>query len=83
MGLGGFEPPTTRTPIVHHTKLDHSPVDSLGCERGVYNVKGGISVHADTKSAINTAKSDIAKSVITTLAKLVITTPRRLFRQII
>ena len=24
-GMGGFEPPTTRTPIVYHTKLDHIP----------------------------------------------------------
>lgn len=25
MGLGGFEPPTSPTPRVNHTKLDHSP----------------------------------------------------------
>ena len=26
LGLGGFEPPTSPTPRVNHTKLDHSPV---------------------------------------------------------
>lgn len=25
MGLGGFEPPTSRTPSANHTKLDYNP----------------------------------------------------------